>query len=359
MDHNSSALKEASLPKERLALFITCILSVLFTLGMYGAGFLLYLALLIIMNDLIPSPWTPTDGDPAVRAWLETLKSYALIALILLLILIIAGFLLKKFKISLGSSIILMLPILSYFSFAMTWLSGMSALMMLWLPIVNVSPELLALGDIFFAPFLVPIMFLWGISSEDNLLLFRGSSGTLLWWLKIMIPLLITTIGIGLFTFSITTWLYGKSQGKEIVTFWIYKYSHHPQYLGFLLTTYGLVILLGFVPNQERFIPAPSLFWLIAAMCVLSMAIREENRLLAKADAQYINWRAHTPFMMPLPTQVTNLIRWLVKLLIRKEWPESDKEILFIVFIYSMILILLSLPIIIVCYPWSPIWENV
>ncbi|MFX0172908.1 MAG: hypothetical protein ACFE9L_13415 [Candidatus Hodarchaeota archaeon] len=81
-------------------------------------------------------------------------------------------------------------------------------------------------------------------------------------------------------------------------------------------------------------------------MAQQTVAIREENQLLAKVDTQYYNWRTHTPFMIPLPTQVTNLIRWSVRLLIKKDWPESDMEILIVLSIYRIILILFSIPII-------------
>jgi hypothetical protein len=50
-------------------------------------------------------------------------------------------------------------------------------------------------------------------------------------------------LGLIIFLLGVFTWLYGKFKGIRIIDFWIYRYSRHPQYFGFLLWSYGLTIL--------------------------------------------------------------------------------------------------------------------
>ena len=47
-----------------------------------------------------------------------------------------------------------------------------------------------------------------------------------------LIALIITGLGLLVFSLGVTTWLYGGFKGYKIIDFWIYKYSRHPQYLG-------------------------------------------------------------------------------------------------------------------------------
>ncbi len=269
---------------------------------------------------------------------METLKVVALIILIFLILLIIVGFLLQKFKLSFTSSLISMLPVFGYFGISMTWLFGPSALMLLWFPISETCPEILGLGDIVFAPFLVPLLASWNSIDRWNY-----GDYTALATIILVLTFLIIVGGMFLLVFSITTWLYGKSHGHELINFWIYKYSRHPQYLGFLVLSYGSVYL-GFHP--DHYIPAPTLFWLIYALSTIGIALREENQLLAQKNQEYVRWRSRTPFMVPLPKLVSGLILTPVKLLLKKDWPENDKEIVFVLTIYGLLLILCSLPII-------------
>jgi protein-S-isoprenylcysteine O-methyltransferase Ste14 len=48
--------------------------------------------------------------------------------------------------------------------------------------------------------------------------------------------------GLFIFFLRAAAWLYGRFKGVGLVTFWIYRYSRHPQYLGFLLWSYGLLM---------------------------------------------------------------------------------------------------------------------
>ncbi|NIO37088.1 hypothetical protein GTO27_05230, partial [Candidatus Bathyarchaeota archaeon] len=52
----------------------------------------------------------------------------------------------------------------------------------------------------------------------------------------------------------------GKFEKRKIYDFWIYKYSRHPQYLGFILWSYGVMLLTALAPvPRGGYQPEPSL----------------------------------------------------------------------------------------------------
>lgn len=141
--------------------------------------------------------------------------------------------------------------------------------------------------------------------------------------------------------------LYGKFKRFEIIDFGIYRYSRHPQYLGFLIWSYGLLLLFT---NSYLFsyldTPRPGLPWLILALTTIGIALQEESGIVRKHGEKYLNYRNNTPFLFPLPKQVSKLIRAPVKAIFKKDWPENRKEIACTILIYGLTLILISILII-------------
>ncbi|MEM1703730.1 MAG: methyltransferase, partial [Zestosphaera sp.] len=145
----------------------------------------------------------------------------------------------------------------------MFFLTGLGVLRTLWLPLLELSPSTLKLGCVVYLPFsYVPHAPLVGL----------------------------VTAFIGLFVFllGVTTWFYGRFKGYEIVDFWIYRYSRHPQYLGFILWSYGLLI---FVSNKVyvrgAFTTPPALIWLISTILVIEIALTEELEMKKKYGEKY------------------------------------------------------------------------
>ena len=156
---------------------------------------------------------------------------------------------------------------------------------------------------------------------------------------------MITRIGLMVFSFGMVTWLYGKFQDAKIIDFWIYRYSRHPQYLGFLIWSYGLLLQATIVyPPGGRYIPPPSLPWLLSTLIIIAVAMYEENIMIRKHDETYIQYRNNTSFLLPLPKQLSALIMVPMKILLKKSWPENGKEICYMIILYSIILILISIP---------------
>ncbi len=322
--------------KEMLSFIIfILILTMILTYVFFAfAAILILVFFQYIMITLVPDPWTYHGNDPIKVAWIEKIPIFFFIALVVLLSLIIIGFLIKRFKLSFAGSVALILPTFSYLSVSMTWLAGLSALLMLWLPIAETYPEILLLGDCIFFPVYLTI--------------YGG--------LEFLLPFLIMIIGVFLFIFGNLTWLEGKSVGCKFTDFWIYRYCRHPQYLGYLLATYGMMILIGFRPGLERWLPVPSLFWLLSAICVIGIAMREENSMIEKKISGYENWRNHTPFMIPLPKIFSGLLLTPLRVLLNKSWPENDNEIVITLVLYTILCIGLSIPIVIFFSPYQPLF---
>ena len=61
-----------------------------------------------------------------------------------------------------------------------------------------------------------------------------------------------------------------------------------------------------------------------------------------KYPDEYKSYKQRAPFMFPTPKFISKIITLPVKLLFKKEQPESGKEIAIIFFVYLVLLILLS-----------------
>lgn len=278
-------------------------------------------------DQVLLSEWEKT------KEVVECLRPYGYAAFGAVLGLIISGFLVKKCYLSTVGSIFLYLPVFGHFAFTMFFLAGVGVMRFLWLPMLDLSPLLLQMGDVVYTPYFL-ILFLFRIVGLD---------------VAAPLSLIIMSAGILVFMFGVSAWLYGKFNRREIVDFWIYKYSRHPQYLGFLLWTYGLLTLTTFLPTPRGgYFPSPSLPWLVSALTVVAVALLEEIQMVKSYGEKYIKYRDATPFMLPLPRQLSKLTTRFVNVLIKKSLPESGKEILCIITIFGFIFILLSIPFLLI-----------
>jgi protein-S-isoprenylcysteine O-methyltransferase Ste14 len=167
----------------------------------------------------------------------------------------------------------------------MFFLAGLGALRALWLPILELSPGVLKLGCVAYAPFVA-----------------LGPLATLVGMILIFAGLLVFALGA-------TTWLYGKFKGRDLVDFWIYKYSRHPQYLGFIVWSYGLLIFVSFKCYVKgAFATPPALIWLMSTMVVIGVAMLEEVEMSRRYGERYEEYRKKAPFMMPMPKLLSRAI---------------------------------------------------
>jgi protein-S-isoprenylcysteine O-methyltransferase Ste14 len=150
---------------------------------------------------------------------------YACLAVIA--ILIAAGFMTGKRKLSIFGSFAFFLPTFGYFFASMFFLAGLGILRIPFIPFWDPSINLMNLGDISYLPYMAVVYPSW-LAGVD-----------------IRMAISWVAVGLGLFIFVLgtITWFYGRVQGRKTVDFWIYRYTRHPQYLGFMIWSYGVMLV--------------------------------------------------------------------------------------------------------------------
>ncbi|MFX0022759.1 MAG: methyltransferase family protein [Candidatus Hermodarchaeota archaeon] len=271
----------------------------------------------------------PVFNPDEVQAIIDTLRPIGYFVLVILFILIILGFLIKSEKISVTSSFLLFLPTFGNFVMYMFFLAGIGILEFIWLPLDTPFFNFLTLGTIVFIP-VYPLSFLS-----------YGPIGIPQWIFMIT--------GLYIFTSGVIIWFYGKHQNKEIIDFSIYKHSRHPQYWGFLIWSYGLFfqymsLELGIMPMGRIGLEA-SLPWVIFALVTIGVAFIEDINMLKKYPEKYKEYCKKTPFLIKLPPKLMIVITLPMRVIIKKNFPETKKEALIVVFVYGAIIVILSLPL--------------
>jgi protein-S-isoprenylcysteine O-methyltransferase Ste14 len=245
-----------------------------------------------------------------------------------ILVLTILGFVLENRSLTFLGTAGFLLPIISCFGFSMCFYVGLGILKILWLPLQDVFPYALMLGDLAVYPVL-PLLWLFG---EEFLY-------------AIWIP--ITLVGLATLLLGTVTWFYGKLEGRTSIDFWIYKYSRHPQYLGFLITSYGLLMKATRDYNSGLSSPRfPSLPWMISTLVIVYVALVEELEMLKKPETGYREYWEKTPFMLPLPRLISRTLTFPMRRILGIECPKNKWEVGYIVVLYLAVSCLCSLPFI-------------
>jgi len=281
------------------------------------------------------------------KEFINLIRPFGYACFISTVALIVLGFILKKAHLSVLGSIALYLPTFGYFASTMFFLAGIGMLRIVWLPVLELAPGpwpqkphniayILELGDSVYIPCDMIRHIVMGLSGYT---LFERVFD------QVLFDALIYS-GSTVFFLGCVAWFYGKFNGIRLVDFWIYRYSRHPQYLGFIIWSYGLLIYdrFIFVPVKGGYFPSPPLFWLIATLIIIGIALREEAWLRERYGEAYTKYCEKTPFMLPMPSLVSKLIAAPVKLIFRKPYPERNREVAVALAIYGSILILTSIP---------------
>lgn len=303
-----------------LCLF-SVVLSVLFTVVFF---FLVIESARVIDGFFLGS--FPDSGEI-----IPSLRPICYVAFGVTIFLMLLGFVVSKTHSSVAGAFFMYLPTFGYFTAAMIPLAGIGLLRLLWLPLLDVSPSILRLRDVAFAPFI----FLVNQFGMNGFIFIE------------VISSLLMVAGVFIFFFGVLTWLFGKFRGRGIVDFWIYDISRHPQYLGLLLWSYGQTLLMIFMPQFSGIwfldlLPEPSLPWVIYALILVAVALDEETKMTKEYGENYRKYCNHASFMLPLPRMIENSITFPVKALFKKNQPSNKKEITCSMLIYAAILIFLS-----------------
>lgn len=325
--------KDAKLP-------ILILLAIVFTVALTFATLELPLIIDGILHGYLDGYFY--DWEHA-REWWGFLRVIGYACIVVVIGLIVVGFKTGRARLSSLGSIAFFLPTFGYFAASMWTLAGLGLLRVLWTPFMEWYEPILKLGDIVFLPYLL-VMYPFRLLGVD-----------------VRMPLALLTIGIGLFIFCSGTvaWFYGKSEDREIVDFWIYKYSRHPQYLGFILWSYGVMLLAALSPfPRGGYNPGPSLPWLISVLVMVCVALKEEIEMTKTHGERYLEYQSGAPFMLPLPRFVSAVTAAPIRILYKKSIPETGKEIACAFLVYTAILTVLSLPFLLLNWPPGLGWYS-
>lgn len=111
-------------------------------------------------------------------------------------------------------------------------------------------------------------------------------------------------IALGLFSFvaSTMTWFAARLSGRPVASSRLYRLSRHPQYLGWILGTWAMMILAGIQPipmGGEN--PEASLPWVVATLVIVGVAWAEEAKMVSTRGADYLHYRDTTPSCSRFP----------------------------------------------------------
>jgi len=316
------------------ALALALILSILFSIALMYLTIEIPIIIHKILLNFFPDVSPPSDFSK-MHETINYLRPYGYTIFVLVFILVIVGFLMKSKIITLASAITIYLPIFGYFAFTMFFLAGIGILRISMIPILDIDPGILSLGSILYIPYELAVYISYILFGVD---------------ISMSLSFLIMFSGLTIFTYGSLTWLYGKFIGKRVIDFWAYKFSRHPQYVGYIIWSYGLLTITwsyglvapvsGFVYPRGGEIPRPVFLWLISIFIIVALAIYEEIKMIETYGEEYLRYRKKTPFLIHIPI-VNRLITKFNRIIIKKDFPERYRET-WILIIYFAIIIIIS-----------------
>jgi protein-S-isoprenylcysteine O-methyltransferase Ste14 len=312
------------------------LLAVVFAIALTYASVELPVLLNTFLHNIIDFPGYDSSHEIHLNKTAAFMDSYFIrmigyACLAIIVILIVVGFITKKSGLISAGAIAIFLPVFGHFSFNMFFLAGLGAMRIVWMPILDISYDILRLGDIAYLPYMITVYLpaLFGIN------------------ITTIFPYIVMGAGILTFILGTQAWMFARFNKKGVATFWIYRFSRHPQYLGWIIWSYGLLIYLihnsSLVHFKLTYEMPSSLPWLITSLVIICVALFEETKMKQNYPEEYENYRKQAPFLFPTPNFISKIVTLPVRLLLRKEQPESGKEVAIVFFIYLGIMILLSL----------------
>lgn len=309
------------------------LLAVIFTAGLTFATVELPYLLDGFLQRTVAAPSLDSHVDDVSRLKTELfmahyhVRALGYIAFFLLLGLIVAGFATKRTSLAAMGALGVMLPVFAQFASVMFFLAGLGMLNAIWLPVLDISYELQGWGRV--------------IDLPNDLL--RGMLG----WVGVDSPwptiLFFIGAGILFFLLGVYAWLIARAGGEGVARSWVYRISRHPQYLGWILWTYGAYLLVGLSRYPKRsWGIGSSLPWLISTLVILSVAMVEELNMRKCHGEAYEAYHRSAPFIAPLPRWFTKALGWPFRVLFGKERPERIREIVSVVAVYGAVLIGIS-----------------
>lgn len=318
-------------------------LAVIFTIGLTYASVELPQLTSRAFMELLKTPgfdstYHPEETDAFLDA--HHLRVIGAGGLVSTAVLILVGLVSERRGMATTGALIIFLPVFGHFAASMFFLAGLAMLRVVWLPILEISHDILALGDVVYLPYAAMAYPLvnFGFDIRDQL------------------PWPVMGLGASIFVASTLTWMTAKYEGRGIADAWLYRISRHPQYLGWIIWSYGLLLYVLRHSELYQFkigwaMPS-SLPWLISTLVIIGVAMIEEIRMTRAYGESYRPFRERTPFLLPLPAGLSSIIAAPIQWVIRRPWPATGPQVALVVGVYAAILIAASAPFVI--FDWPP-----
>ena len=318
--------------KQTKTLFFLSVLAMIFTAGLTFASIELPRILDEFLATTIHTPDVAT-GASEMSEWKTNLylqyyhlRLIGYCCLILIVILIAVGFVTERTGWTSTGALLLFLPVFGHFAATMFFLGGLGFLRLLWLPALDVSFNLFRLADIINVPYTI-------LQHLDS---FVGIN------LRWRIAYGIVALGLLIFFLGTVTWFYARMQKREVADFWVYRFSRHPQYLGWIVWSYGVLYLPG---SNIRLCYglSGSLPWLLSTMIIVGVAMLEEIKMSRAYGEVFETYRRCTPFLFPTPRWMTRLFTFPLRLMTKKEYPDRKREVVAVLAFYTCLCLGVSL----------------
>ena len=307
------------------------LLAVVFSIGLMFA----FTELPRLLDQSIQSNIATPHSDPAYDSMRIELfyNAYEIrligyICLVLIVFFIIMGFTTRKTGWAIAGGVALFLPVFATFANSMFYLAGLGLFNVILFPFLDISLSLVDLGKVVLIPYWI-LMWLFGLFN---------------WYSHNFLMYLFMVGGAFIFVLGVFAWLQARYSNQKVAKHWIYKYSRHPQYLGWIIWSYGLM-LYGPTLNQMKKSWGwnGTLPWLLSTLVIISICLFEEIKMKESAEEDYEEYRIRTPFLFPIPSLLKRIIKAPIRLVIRKDRPEKRKEVGLVIALYAIIFMGLSM----------------
>lgn len=242
--------------------------------------------------------------------------------LILVLVIAIKGITRKRYFASVLSAVVYFIPTLFVFVAGMSTLfTGFRALTFL-IAYVFIEYDIICrnmwrffyIGQVFLAPYWLAIT---AYASEGgriwaNIEQVRDVYGSTF----IIVGLLVLFLGVA-------AWLNTKYQGGRLVDSGIYRLTRHPQYLGYILWSYGMLILSTYNQAPWRQPIEITLNWFVSSLILVGLALAEEINLRSDDGLNYVEYAERVSFMFPLPGSVRRVVSKPFRIMWGGDHPEN------------------------------------
>jgi HEAT repeat protein/protein-S-isoprenylcysteine O-methyltransferase Ste14 len=303
------------------------LLAIIFTIGLTFASIELPRLLDTFLAKSIDTPDVATGqnelSDYKTELYLRHfhLRLIGYLCLAAIVIMIIVGFITEKSGWASAGALFLFLPIFGQFAATMFFLGGLGFLRLLWLPFLDVSFRLFRLGEIINLPYKILL----------NLYSFTGLGR------RLELSYIITGLGLLIFFLGTLTWFYARAQKKGVADLWVYRLSRHPQYLGWIIWSYGVMFLPSSHNIKLCYELSNSLPWLLSTTIIIGVAMLEEVKMKRVYGDAYESYRGRAPFLFPLPRFIARASAFPLRLMFRKPYPERKREIVAALAFYTVL----------------------